>query len=279
MSAEIRAVRCKGCGGAVAAAPGRPLPACLFCGADALEAFDGGVEEPTRALPFDIDEAAARAAFQQFARSSWWYPSDLAGARVALRQVFVPAWAYSGRVQSTWAGLVSDNTRSGKRPVSGTDAADFAQVVVPASASLQPGEVRALGPWDEGRAVDFDREQAPFEVSTRTRDGLRQAAQEEFGARHASALSARHALLSIRAAHLAADLDGRPFLLPIWIGAYRYRDLPFRVVLNGQTGTLTGTAPRSRWKIFFAVAVPLVIASVIGFVLTGCAGLGALFGG
>ena len=33
-------------------------------------------------------------------------------------------------------------------------------------------------------------------------------------------------------------------LLPIWVGSYRYQDEDYKVVVNGQTGTVRGVRPR-----------------------------------
>jgi hypothetical protein len=44
-------------------------------------------------------------------------------------------------------------------------------------------------------------------------------------------------------------------LLPVWIMAYRYRDVVFRFLVNGQSGKATGRAPTSWRKIAAAVAI------------------------
>ena len=52
-------------------------------------------------------------------------------------------------------------------------------------------------------------------------------------------------------------------LLPVWVSAYRYRDKPFRFIINGQTGEVSGESPKSWWKVAF-----LTLAILIGlFVL------------
>ena len=54
-------------------------------------------------------------------------------------------------------------------------------------------------------------------------------------------------------------------LLPIWIAAYRYNDKPYRFLVNGQTGEVTGEAPYSFWKIFLACLLGAAIIGVIGY--------------
>lgn len=54
----------------------------------------------------------------------------------------------------------------------------------------------------------------------------------------------------------------------MWIGAYRLREKLYRVVLNGQTGTLTGKAPISWVKVLVALAIGLgAIGCLIGAIM------------
>ncbi|MNE87065.1 hypothetical protein D3C80_1842170 [compost metagenome] len=53
-------------------------------------------------------------------------------------------------------------------------------------------------------------------------------------------------------------------LLPLWNANYKYRNKPYRYMVNGQTGAVSGTVPRSPWKITFAVLFGIaVIAAVL----------------
>jgi hypothetical protein len=52
-------------------------------------------------------------------------------------------------------------------------------------------------------------------------------------------------------------------LLPIWISVYRYQGKPFRFLVNGQTGEVSGHAPWSIWKISLLCLALAIIALVI----------------
>jgi hypothetical protein len=41
----------------------------------------------------------------------------------------------------------------------------------------------------------------------------------------------------------------------VWISAYRYRDRPFRFLVNGQTGEVVGESPIAWWKVAILVAI------------------------
>ncbi|MEZ4234922.1 MAG: hypothetical protein R3F59_01905 [Myxococcota bacterium] len=205
----LTAVQCRGCGGTVRLAAGERVPTCLFCGADAADlqpaAPPEGVEPPEGALPFAVDHDAAQAAFVQFARSSFWYPSDLRAARLVLRGLLLPAWAWSGEVETHWTGLVSDRScSSGKRPVAGANAARYDQVLIPASRTLRMRELAALGRYDEGALGPYDAEagDVAVELSELTRSAARARAHAEMEARHQRSIAQGEGLTAIRASAL-----------------------------------------------------------------------------
>ncbi len=127
---------------------------------------------------------------------------------------------------------------------------------------MRLAELRLLGPYDERALGPVDATpDCAVELSELTRSAARARAHAEMLARHEAAIRSAHGLVKIRASSLATDLSGRPVLVPVWIGAYRYGDRSYRVLANGQTGLLVGDAPISWWK------VAGVAAAVVGAVL------------
>ncbi len=43
-------------------------------------------------------------------------------------------------------------------------------------------------------------------------------------------------------------------LLPLWVGTYRYRNHRYRVLVNGQTGKVSGAKPNDPLKAFGIIA-------------------------
>lgn len=271
---SLVAVRCEACGGAVAFAAGAPEPRCLFCGTAALVPAElpEEVEPPEGLLPFTVDAKAADAAFRKFAASSIWYPGDLRRARLKLKPLFLPAWSWSGRVETHWTALVRDtSTRSDKRPRAGSANFGARGVLVPASQALSRRELDAIGPFAGGELRPLAEADAPVEVGQLTRTAARRAGEEGMAALHAAELRAQIGALALRTVHVFTDVEGGPLLLPVWIGAYRRGDRVFRVVVNGQTAKLTGKAPVSWLRIgcaaILAVAVLAGLAAAVATVL------------
>jgi hypothetical protein len=59
---------------------------------------------------------------------------------------------------------------------------------------------------------------------------------------------------------IVSDVTFKHVLLPVWMAAYRFQDRSFRFVVNGQTGKVQGERPWSKWKIFMAVLLGLILA-------------------
>lgn len=280
---SVPAVRCDGCGGTVVVEPGQAMPRCLFCGSDAasLVPFTAeDVEEPEGFLPFAVDEASADQAFRTFCGGSFWYPGDLKSASLSLRPLLLPAWAWSGRLETHWAGLVSARSPSGKRPISGMDVCAFEQVLVPASTSLRLAELTALGPYDDApmQAVAADSLPAPHELSEMTRSAAQGRAEAEMERRHRAQIAVDSGTTGLNVASVSDALEGRPVLLPVWIGAFQYGDRTYRILVNGQTAVLHGEAPISMWRVLGVVLAVLAGLGAVVLAMGLCAGGAAVAG-
>lgn len=263
----LTALKCPSCGGSIAMGVGRSEPSCLFCGREGLvEApLPEGVPAPEAWMPFEIELEGAQVAFQEFASSSIWYPGDLGRSTLELRALFLPAWIWEGTVETHWAALVRASTQSGKRPESGEDTRRLTGLLIPASPTLTAVELGAIAPFADHGNHPFDPEAmpGPFELGELTRSLARRSAFEQMGAQEHQRLESEVGAVRFRTSRLISADGGRPVLLPVWIGAYRRGDRLFRVVINGQTGAFTGTAPISLIKVFMAIAAGLGLLTLV----------------
>jgi hypothetical protein len=51
--------------------------------------------------------------------------------------------------------------------------------------------------------------------------------------------------------------------VPIYIGTFRFRDRPWRFLVNGQTGEVVGKAPLDWRKVLALVVLALVVGGLI----------------
>ena len=62
------------------------------------------------------------------------------------------------------------------------------------------------------------------------------------------------------------DVTFKHLLLPVYVGAYRFNDKVYQVVVNGRTGEVQGERPYSVWKIFFFALFIVAVLVVLGLV-------------
>ncbi len=271
---SLQTVRCESCAGAVAFPAGAASPVCVFCGSSVLVniAAPEGIEPPEGFLPFEVDLEGARTAFRTFASSSIWYPGDLRHARLKLHAVLVPAWRWSATLETCWAALIPDNTRSGKRPLTGTNRDALSGVLIPASQALTRRELDAISPF-AASALEPIGDDLPYETGSLTRTAAQRAGQDGLQAVHQRQIGQEISAKEIRTSVVFHDLQGGPLLLPVWIGAYRRGERVYRFVINGQSAKLVGEAPISWWRVALAI---LGVCVIVGVLFTCLGGLGVI---
>ncbi|MER3485661.1 MAG: hypothetical protein C4345_06545, partial [Chloroflexota bacterium] len=59
------------------------------------------------------------------------------------------------------------------------------------------------------------------------------------------------------------DLAARLLYLPAWLAAFSYGGKTYRLVINGQTGKVTGEAPVAKGRVALAAAVAIVAVAIV----------------
>jgi len=262
----MQVIQCDACGGSVVYDAAREVASCVFCGSVAVHPEDlaDAIAPPDQAVAFSTTREQAAKAFAKWSRSSWWYPRELRDLSIELCDVMLPAWRFDAELETHWAGLKKARTRSGMRPTSGVARATET-IMVPASLGLAAHELLALEPFHTAAAQPWDDPDAdgtPMEVPSVTETAAEGLARTQLAERHRKAIARQYKLGRCNGTSLATIDTTRLVMLPIWIGSFRYRDLPWRFVINAQTGQVTGKAPISRTKVALAVVAGLVVAAL-----------------
>lgn len=301
-TAEVTTVRCGSCGAEVTLDEGTLADECPFCAA-ALSKDAEHTErypKPQGVLPFALTEREARQRMKDWLGSRWFAPSSLkkfAEANRPIQGVYIPHYTYDADGHARYSGQRGDAyyvtqwvtvTEDGKSkrvqrqvrkirwtPVRGAVSRHFDDVLVPASETLGElaSDAEATGTrWDlqalepfRGEYLAGFRAEAPslkldtgFErAATAMESVLRGDARRDIGGdeQRVTSLSARFERVTFK--HV---------LLPVWLAAYRWQNKPFRVIVNGRTGHVTGERPYSWLKIGLAVlAVVIVIGAIVVF--------------
>jgi transcription elongation factor Elf1 len=294
-------VACQTCGASVTFAPPMVAGECDFCGSPlvAQPRSADPVLAPEGVLPFRVTQEAAADSVRGWLASRWFAPNALKkfAAQEGIGGVYIPFWTYDAYTASRYTGERGEHyyttetyterdaqgnsvTRTRKvqhtrwHPASGTVERWFDDILVPATKSLPPARLTALEPWDLGELTAYE----PAYLSGYKAQRYQVDLAEGFEL-------AKMAAAPVIESDVRRDIGGdeqrvsqvstnysavtfKHLLLPVYVGAYRFRDKVYQVVVNGRTGEVQGERPYSFWKIFLfvlaLVALLLVVALVFG---------------
>jgi LSD1 subclass zinc finger protein len=265
---SLAALRCDGCGGALAFPPGAAHPRCAFCGDDHLAPIETDpVDTPEGFIPFSVDAEAARALVRAHVTRSPWTPGVVRRAEDALVPVLVPAWSWSGVVETHWTALVEVPGRPGGEPRAGRMERDIRGVLIPSSEALSARELDGIAPFRREALRPLDATDTPWEVGSLTRLRAQAAGRAGMEAVVAEALRDQLQALRLRTAAVVRDPSGEALLLPVWIAAVPYAGRTYRVVVNGQSGRIVGELPRSRRRLAAALVLALGVVGLTALVV------------
>ncbi len=235
-------------------------------------------------MPVAVSRATAEQHFRTWATKSWFRPPALRTAEVRLHLLLLPAWRFHARLETHWTGLRRAATRSGKAPVAGVEQLELT-TMVPASSGLGQAELGALQPFDEGQARPWrgvvnlaadlaadheladigsdDDNEVIWEPPALTKRGARSRAHRELADSHRRRIARERGLVSTRVSAVIEDRDVRLMLVPIYIGTFRFRDRPWRFLINGQTGEIVGKAPLDWRKVLALVVLALAVVGLL----------------
>jgi DNA-directed RNA polymerase subunit RPC12/RpoP len=279
--ASVYSFACEGCGASMSYDASAKSLRCPFCGSSSMTARKNArTLKPSGIIPFRVDRHEIEAVLKRWLAQGFWRPDDTATAAVLaeVTQVFVPFWVFSATTRTEWSADASPpplGARASWYPVSGSQKNSYSGVMVPASGILSIREVEAIQPFDLSTSVDpqsLDLTNVVVEEFRLPKKEARPIAIAKFEQLEAAA-SSQFVRGSVRNMHvnvMLGDLRSEPYLLPMWIMVYHYKKVPYRVLLNGQTGEIHGAVPVSYTKISIAFAIIfLAILLVIFAVIAG----------
>ncbi len=275
---------CQTCGAVVSFVPPQVAGECDFCGSPivAQPRSADPLVAPEGVLPFGVTKEEASDSIRRWLSSLWFAPSAL--KRLASHEgvggVYIPFWTYDAHTTSRYEGQRGEHyfvtehytetdpqgrsvtkTRQVRHTrwhhASGTVSRWFDDLLVPATTSLPPEKLSALEPWDMAELAPYDPAYLSGYKAQRYQIDL--AEGFELAKQLAAPAIEADVRRSIggdeqRVSGISTAYSGITFkhlLLPVYVGAYRFRDRLFQVVINGRTGEVQGERPYSFWKIFF----------------------------
>jgi len=275
-----KTVKCQSCQAITVFDEAKIGKRCDFCGSPELVDYQE-VNPPIRpesVLPFQIDREEVYAIVKRWLGGHWLAPNDLKRRSLVdtIRGVYIPYWTFDSSVTCPWQAESGDyyyetqwvtDSKGNRRqqqvrktrwyPSSGTVYNEFDDHLIPGSRGIEPKILRQVEPFPSDQLLPYD----PGYVSgwdiehyqVVLLDAAKQAHEEK--TRIMMQIAARavpgdtHRNLRVQPQFSRETF--KHILSPVWLLAYDYGTKRFQVVINGVTGKIAGTSPKSIWKIAF----------------------------
>ena len=272
--ASVMSFRCDQCGASMSYDASAKTLRCPFCGSEKMSSrADARTLKPEGIVPFRVEQSNAESFLRQWLSRGFWKPGDASQTSIVSKvtPVYVPFWIFSATTETAWtadSSAVTVGARGKWRPMSGTRVGNYEGILVGASGTLTPTEVQEIAPFDLSVAVrpeSIDLSNVIVEEFRVTRRDARMRAAalvEQYEASQAQQ-SVPGSVRNLHANVRTQDMRSLPMLLPIWIMVYHYRQQPYRVLVNGQTGEVYGMAPFSYAKLTGVIAGMFALVLII----------------
>jgi hypothetical protein len=271
---------------------------CPFCGAPMVaqaKAADPLIA-PDALLPAKVTRDQATGEIKRWLQSRWFAPNALKrfARPEGINGVYLPFWDYDADTFSEYTGArgqhyyeteyytetdSNGNTvqrsqqvmRTAWYPAMGRVQRHFDGVLVAASKAVHENKLDALEPWDlesmrpyePAYLAGFKAQRYQLELP----DGFQKASSEmenEIANDVRRDIGGDEQRIDNVETNYA-NVMFRHLLLPVWIGAYRFRDHVYQVAVNARTGEVQGERPYSTAKI--AALVAAILAVILLFLI------------
>jgi DNA-directed RNA polymerase subunit RPC12/RpoP len=289
-------VQCSSCGATITFTPPEVAGECSFCGVKivAQPKSSDPLVAPAALLPFGISSGQSTESVRSWLASLWFAPNALKklASQEQVDGVYLPFWTYDAYTTSHYTGARGEyyyetetytetdsegktvtKTREVRRTrwysAAGTVSRWMDDILVPATRSVSRARLASLEPWDLNALTPYDPAFLSGFKAQRYQVDLPNGFEE-----------AKQLMASIIEGDVREDIGGdeqridniatsysaitfKHILLPVYIGAYRFREKVYQVMVNARTGEVQGDRPYSFWKIFFFVLFLVAVVSVL----------------
>lgn len=283
-NAEV--IQCENCGSKQVVTEGEIATHCAFCGTTNIVRTSEIVGmTPHGICPFQksIDEASKLAT--AWAKKKIFAPRAFKKSAEAksLKGLYTPAFTFDCDTITRYSGVLGEREqrvsyRNGRREtssymryfnISGTYNRNFDDLLVHASNTIPSKFFTDMEPFPTGEAVTYDQKYlAGYTASTYSKDGKQTWADCKV---KASGIIKKEILKKYdhdTVSKFNADTDYlntsfKYLLLPVYIGHHAFKKKTYNFYVNGATGKVSGKAPVSKWKVFFAVLGGIALVTAI----------------
>ncbi len=239
-----QAFHCHGCGAEFVLPPEVISATCAYCGSAHVVNLTKELIEPDAIIPMAFNQQGAAVRLVNWVKEQQIIPQ---GKVQAPRGVYLPIWTFDVIGTIPWNGLVYRNKKL--VPVSGNYGLDRDDLAIPATRKLNDMLPRLLPEFNYKEAPVYDArylsgwpaevyEIAMSDASLKAREETVQYVRRDIILNNPNVqdLGYNTTNLSVTSFKLV--------LAPLWLTEYKLEGQRYRVLINGQTGTVHGETPK-----------------------------------
>lgn len=272
---------CTSCGSNINIYKDEFVKRCPNCASLHLEKTNKISFVPDAIVPFHITKEQATTNFYDWIKRRKFAPHNLKKlAKLGkLSGFYTPIWNFDATTSTIYSGIGIDedtdrdgNTHTHRTPFHGRIASKYNNITISANKQISNVTLSALGHWglDTHLKVYSMEYLCGFMASDIDSD-----IHESFCIFHKYVLdSERRKAHSERSGQFDRVVDFTTdtkvydpkfnyIYLPVYANYYTYKDKKYSCYINGFTGKVTGSSPKSFWKIFFlSLFIALIVAAI-----------------
>ena len=271
-----KTIVCGSCGGNFLAASSTITSLCPYCGSNSITVAGNGngTLEPTGIIPFKIGKNDAQDIFRKWIKGRRLSPDDIEkdSQITDLTGVYVPYWVFDCDTITPYEGKFGkygrgEDSYTEYHKNTGICELPVRNLTYVASVRLEKDPFwKAVSHFDMTAMQKYDTDLLTgFWSESYTADGPA-TWQKACGKisdmirRQIKANENADVIAKLDMKPQAANLRAKYVLAPIWITSFEYHGAKYRVLINGQTGDIVGTWPKSYKKL---IPVIILISAIV----------------
>jgi hypothetical protein len=200
----------------------------------------------------------------------------MAARALQLRPGYYSFWTFDGILEVHWTCEVAEGRGENQRwvPVKGIETRFFNDVLVPGAKTISVQDLKGLQPFDLQDVVAFKPDYLAgwpavlYDCSLTDASLLgREVVFKQLRSQLSDTIEVGREKRNLSiGGHNWSGMTFKHILLPLWVGGYRFQGQEFRLLINGQTGKVSGVKPRDKLKIVLIIIMIVVLLAFIASV-------------
>ena len=276
---ECSIYTCTSCGAELAINGVEASTFCSFCGQPTV-VFNrvASQKKPKYIIPFSVTKERAISLIRERLNRGKYVPDAIKNFEIErVRGIYIPYWLYNIYYHDSQylKGTVGSGKNSHTYYYFREADCDFTMVTLDASEKLNDETSQRLEPFDTGVMKPFSIEYLSgfyadtYDVNMNKLDRVAIGRAEEMFQKAVEDSIDAH---SISVLHKQPDykIQNRIYaMFPAWFLTFRYENIPYTILVNGQTEKIVGGVPYDRAKVTSSFMVIAIITSIIAtFILS-----------